>query len=59
LEDLEFRHLQQRKERRIIVDLVGKGGHIRTVPVPAWVKATLDLWITEAGLSGGRVFQCV
>ncbi len=27
-------HLQQREEHWAIVDLVGKGGHIRTVPVP-------------------------
>jgi hypothetical protein len=27
---------------RAIVDLVGKGRHIRTVPVPNWVKDTLD-----------------
>lgn len=34
LADLEFTHLQQREEHWAIVDLVGKGGHIRTVPVP-------------------------
>jgi hypothetical protein len=37
-------HLQQREEHWAIVDLVGKGGHIRTVPVPDWVKRTIDLW---------------
>ena len=59
LADLDFRHLQQREEHWAIVDLVGKGGHIRTVPVPDWVKGTLDLWATAAGLSGGRLFRCV
>jgi site-specific recombinase XerD len=29
LADLEFTHLQQREEHWAIVDLVGKGGHIR------------------------------
>jgi len=24
-----------------VVDLIGKGGHIRTVPIPQWVKAAL------------------
>jgi integrase len=38
LADLEFTHLQRRDEHWAIVDLVGKGGHIRTVPVPDWVK---------------------
>jgi integrase len=29
--------LQQREEHWVIADLVGKGGHVRTVPVPVWV----------------------
>ena len=24
------------------MDLIGKGGHIRTVPMPLWVKAAID-----------------
>ena len=59
LADLDFRHLQRREEHWAIVDLVGKGGHIRTVPVPEWVKATVDTWATGAGLSEGQVFRCV
>jgi site-specific recombinase XerD len=38
LADLEFSHLQRREEHWAIVDLVGKGGHIRTVPVPDWSR---------------------
>ena len=59
LADLEFTHLQQREEHWAIVDLIGKGGHIRTVPVPEWVKATIDMWATAAGVSTGRLFRCV
>jgi site-specific recombinase XerD len=59
LADLDFTHLQQREEHWAIVDLIGKGGHIRTVPVPEWVKATIDLWVTAAGISAGRLFRCV
>ena len=59
LADLEFTHLQQREEHWAIVDLVGKGGHIRTVPMPDWVKETLDGWIGAAELSGGKLFRCV
>jgi site-specific recombinase XerD len=59
LADLEFTHLQQREEHWAIVDLIGKGGHIRTVPVPEWVKATIDLWVSAAGVSTGRLFRCV
>ncbi|MBV9083608.1 MAG: site-specific integrase [Acidobacteriaceae bacterium] len=59
LADLEFTRLQQREEHWAIVDLIGKGGHIRTVPVPEWVKATLDEWIHAADLHSGKVFRCV
>lgn len=31
---LTIDHLQQREDHWAIVDLIGKGGHIRTVPVP-------------------------
>ena len=59
LADLDFRHLQQREDHWAIVDLVGKGGHIRTVPVPEWVKTTVDEWIRAAELTAGRLFRCV
>ncbi len=59
LADLDFVHLQQREEHWAIVDLVGKGGHIRTVPMPEWVKAIIDLWVAAAGISTGRLFRCV
>ena len=35
---------QTREGRKVLVDLVGKGGKIRTVPVPGWVAADLDRW---------------
>ena len=39
-------NIQQREDRWAIVDLVGKGGHVRTVPVPSWVKTAIDQWTT-------------
>jgi site-specific recombinase XerD len=33
--------LQQRDGRAVFVDIFGKGGRIRTVPVPDWVEAAL------------------
>lgn len=59
LADLDFTHLQRREEHWVIVDLVGKGGHIRTVPMPDWVKTTVDEWIRAAGLNAGKLFRCV
>jgi hypothetical protein len=52
-------HLQRREDHWAIVDLVGKGRHIRTVPVPNWVKSAIDSWLASAGVSEGRVFKCV
>jgi hypothetical protein len=45
--------------RRSGFDLVGKGGHIRTVPVPDWVKRAIDEWVTAAGIKDGKLFRCV
>jgi site-specific recombinase XerD len=59
LADLDFMHLQQREEHWAIVDLVGKGGHIRTVPVPGWVKATIGAWVGAAEFETGKLFRCV
>jgi hypothetical protein len=42
-----------------VVDLIGKGGHIRTVPIPQWVKAALDQWIVAARIAEGRIFRRV
>jgi len=42
-----------------IVDLVGKGGHIRTVPMPEWVKQTIDGWLKVAEITQGKIFRCV
>src|SRR6185369_8879107 len=54
---LVFTHLQEREGRWIIADLVGKHERIRSVPVPGWVKAAIDLWAEAAHLSNGRVFR--
>ena len=52
-------HLQRREEHWAIVDLVGKGGHVRTVPVPGWVKQVIDDWLAAAGVSQGKLFRRV
>jgi hypothetical protein len=41
--NLDFVHMQRREEHWAIVDLIGKGGHIRTVPVPDWVKQEIEV----------------
>jgi hypothetical protein len=42
-----------------VVDLVGKGGHIRTAPIPYWVKTAVDNWTHAANVTEGRVFRAV
>jgi integrase len=56
---LTLDHLRQREGHWAIVDLVGKGGHIRTVPVPAWVRTELDHWLAAAAIDRGRLFRRV
>jgi len=51
--------LQSREGHWVIVDLVGKGGRLRTVPVPAWCKELVDAWLRNSGVSEGRVFRRV
>ena len=56
---LRLDHLQQREEHWAIVDLVGKGGHIRTVPLPGWVRHELDEWLAAGGIDRGKLFRRV
>jgi integrase len=56
---LRLDHLQLRESHWVIVDLVGKGGRIRTVPVPNWWKGLVDVWLRHSGVSEGRMFRLV
>jgi len=57
--DLDFGHVQQREQHWAIVDLKGKAGHTRTIPMPAWVKENVDQWLQAANISSGKVFRRV
>jgi integrase len=52
--DLTFNHIQRREDHWAIVDLVGKATHVRTVPLPDWVKETLDHWLNAADIRQGK-----
>ena len=56
---LTLESVQQREEHWVIADLIGKGGHVRTVPIPSWVKSAVDVWTTAAGITEGRVFRAI
>src|SRR5437773_6515290 len=50
---------QVREDHWVIADLIGKGKHIRTVPVPVWAKRAVDEWIAAAGINNGIIFRRV
>ncbi|UQN10684.1 tyrosine-type recombinase/integrase [Deinococcus sp. QL22] len=57
LVNLTFQHVQQREGRWVVLDLTGKHGRTRTVPMPAWCKAAMDAWTTKAELNSGHIFR--
>ena len=54
---LRIDQLQLRERHWVIVDLAGKGARLRTVPMPAWCKSLVDLWLRDSGVAEGRVFR--
>jgi site-specific recombinase XerD len=56
---LGMEDFQVREEHWVIADLIGKGKHIRTVPVPMWAKRAVDEWTTAAAIKGGPIFRRV
>jgi integrase len=57
--DLRIEHLEQREEHLAIVDLKGKAGHVRTIPVPGWAMEELRVWLNAAGIDRGKIFRRV
>ncbi len=56
---LHLEDIQLRDEHWVVADLVGKGRHIRTVPVPSWAKVAVDDWTAAAGINAGTIFRRV
>jgi integrase len=54
---LRIGDIQQREDHWIIADLVGKGRHIRSVPVPGWVKKAIDAWTQSADIKNGPLLR--
>jgi integrase len=57
LASLTIEDIQLREGRWVIIDLRGKGGRIRTVAVPIWVKQGIDAWIAAAKIEKGRLLR--
>jgi integrase len=56
---LTMRSIQLREEHWVIADLLGKAGHIRTIPIPVWVKGALNEWTTASGITEGCIFRSI
>ncbi len=59
LATLSIEKIQMRENRWVILDMNGKGGRRRTVPVPRWVKEAVDAWVSMAGIERGVVARSV
>ncbi len=57
--NLQIERIQQRDGHWAIVDLIGKARHVRTVPVPTWVKRAIDGWTEAAEIRDGRLFRAI
>jgi integrase len=56
---LRLESIQLREDHWVIADLVGKAQHVRTVPIPIWVKNAIDEWTVAAGITHGVLFRAI
>lgn len=54
---LNVKSIQLREEHWVIADLLGKAGHVRTVPIPGWVKEAIEAWKEASGIIEGALFR--
>jgi integrase len=54
---LQVESIQLREEHWVIADLLGKAGHIRTVPVPVWVTEAIDAWKQASSITEARALS--
>ncbi len=57
LASLEVADIQLREGRWVLADLCGKGGRVRTVAIPLWVKQGINAWMTAAKIEEGRLLR--
>ncbi|MGI4756930.1 MAG: tyrosine-type recombinase/integrase [Janthinobacterium lividum] len=57
LASLTVEDIQMRENRWVISDLRGKGGRIRTVAIPMWVKQGINAWQTAAHFEEGPLLR--
>jgi integrase len=59
LANLDVEEIQLREGRWVIVDLRGKGGRVRTVAIPLWVKQAINAWMAAAAIEDGKLLRSI
>ena len=59
LASLTVEDIQMRENRWVIADLCGKGGRIRTVAIPMWVKQGINAWQVAVKIEEGPLLRSV
>ncbi len=54
---ISVEQFQEREERWIFADVKGKGGRVRTVPIPTRCAAKISDWIKAADIKTGRLLR--
>ena len=54
--NLTVEHVQQREGRWALVDIIGKGSKVRTVPIPNWAVTAIEQWCKMAHITQGPIF---
>jgi len=54
---LTLDRIQERDGRWVLVDIVGKGHKVRSVPMPNWTKQAINEYTSKNNLSEGRLFR--
>jgi integrase len=57
LASLDIADIQLREGRWVVADLRGKGGRVRTVAIPLWVKQSIDAWLVAAKIEKGHLLR--
>lgn len=56
---LRYESLQQREGRWVLVDILGKGRRVRSVPTPRWVYLAIEQWKEASGVVDGNILRPV
>ena len=56
---LTVEDIQMRENRWVIADLRGKGGRVRTVAIPLWVKHGVNAWQAASKVEGGPLLRSI